>query len=607
LERTEPIAARLPALLVVSAAGLLVVALADNRARAEVPGAQAQFWVGLLAAYLPLALLALAPGVSRRERIAAILSLTVLLSLVKVLQQPGALTFYDELAHWRSLLDIQRTGHLFTPNPLLGISSSYPGLESATAALAGATGLPAPAAAATVVGAARLVLVLALFLFLERVTGAARPAAAGAVVFVSNPRFVFFDDQFAYESMALGLAALVLFLEVRRTEGDAPRAGAWALLAVCAAALAVTHHATSYLLLAFLVLWGLVANVLRRYGGDGRAPARLAVLMAVVVALWLAVAARPTFAYLAGGLAPALQQVTAMAQHRGGARHLFQASNGQVQPRWQQALALGSALLITGALALGLLRLWRERLERRRQAPLVALALVALCYPASLALHLAPDGAEIANRTSEFVFVGLGAALALAIDRAWPARRLGRARAAAVAGWLSVVFSGGTILGWPPQLLLPGPYLVGADSRSIDAAGVAAATWARDRLGPDNRFTADRTNRNLLGTYGGQYPVSDYNDGVVTAQVFLSPAFDDADRSILRQGGVRYLLVDRRLSTARPLVGVYFEDGEPDTRPQGSPIPASWLAKFDAVPDASCVYDGGDIRIYDMEALLRGR
>jgi hypothetical protein len=607
LERTEPIPARLLTVLVASAAGLLLVALADNRARASVAGAQPLFWAGLLAAYLPLALLALAPGVSRRERVGALVSLTVLLSLVKVLQQPGALTFYDELAHWRSLLDIQRTGRLFTPNPLLGISSSYPGLESATAALAAATGLPAPAAAATVVGAARLVLVLALFLFLERVTGAARPAAAGAVVFASNPRFVFFDDQFAYESMALGLAALVLFLEVRRSEDGVPRAGTWALLAVCAAALAVTHHATSYLLLAFLVLWALVARVLRRFGGDGRAPTRLAVLIAVVVVLWLGVAARPTFAYLAGGLAPALQQVTAIVQHRGGARHLFQASNGQVQPRWQQALGLGSALLITGALGLGLLRLWRERLDRRRQAPLVALALVALAYPATLALHLAPDGAEIANRTSEFVFVGLAAVLALAIDRVWPPRAWEHVRGAAVAGWLSVVFSGGTLVGWPPQLLLPGPYLVGADSRSIDAAGVAAATWTRDRLGPDHRFGADRTNRNLLGTYGGQYPVSDYNDGVVTAQVFLSPAFDGADRAILRQGGVRYLLVDRRLSTARPLVGLYFEDGEPDTRPPGSPIPRSWLAKFDTVPEASLVYDGGDIRIYDMEALLRER
>src|SRR5205085_2318023 len=151
-----------------------------------------------------------------------------------------------------------------------------------------------------------------------------------------------------------------------------------------------------------------------------------------------------------------------------------------------------------------------------------------------------------------------------------------------VAGWLSVVFSGGLIVGWPLPLALPGPYLVGADSRSVDPVSVAAAAWTADHLGPGRRFAADRTNRNLLGTIGGQDPVTDYNDGVVTAQVFLSPAFDAADLSILRQGRVRYLLVDRRLSTALPLVGVYFEDGEPPTPADTAPIPAAWLDKFDA-------------------------
>ena len=599
---------RLPPLLVVGGTGLMLVAIADDRARGgSPPEAQILFWGGLLYAYLPLALLALAPRTGRRERLLAVCALTVLLSLVKVLQQPNALTFYDEFAHWRGLLDIQRTGHLFTPNPLLGIGSSYPGLESATAALGAATGLPAPAAAATVVGAARLVLVLSLLLFVERVTGSPRVGAAAAVVFVSNPRFAFFDDQFAYESLALALAALILFLEVRRSADDAHRAGGWALLGVCAAALVVTHHATSYALLAFLLLWALVAAALRRLGGDGRAPVALALLLLVAVGAWLAVAARPTLDYLAGAVTPPAQQALALLQHRAGAHQLFRASNGQVEPPWQQALALASALLIAVALPFALLRFWRDRAVRRRQAPLVALALVALAYPASLALHLAPDGGEIGNRTSEFLFVGLGALLALGIDRVWPAGPARSARAAALAGWLSVVFSGGTILGWAPQLILPGPYLVGADSRSVDAAGVAAATWARDLLGPDNRFAADRTNRNLLGTYGEQDPVTDFNDRVVTAQVFLSPTFDDADRAILREGGVRYLLVDRRLGTARPLVGVYFEDGEPSTDPANRPIPPSWLDKFDTVPDASRVYDSGDITIYDLQAVLRGR
>src|SRR5712691_8663863 len=88
----------LPVFFLLGAAGLALVALADDRARAGAPEAQALFWAGLLAAYLPLALLALAPGTTRRERIAVLCVLTLLLSLVKAFQQGSGLTFYDELA-----------------------------------------------------------------------------------------------------------------------------------------------------------------------------------------------------------------------------------------------------------------------------------------------------------------------------------------------------------------------------------------------------------------------------------------------------------------------------------------------------------------------------
>jgi hypothetical protein len=212
---------------------------------------------------------------------------------------------------------------------------------------------------------------------------------------------------------------------------------------------------------------------------------------------------------------------------------------------------------------------------------------------------------------SEFVFLGVGGVLAFAIDVLWPAdvaKRIwlsslrARAGVAAVAAWLAVVFSGGVLVGWTPQESLPGPYLVGANSRSVDWISVAAATWTADELGPDNRFAADLTNRHLLATYGDQYPVSQ-DDAPPTARIFLSPTFDGADLSILRRGRIRYLLVDRRLATARPLVAPYFESGEPEPPARG-PIPAAWLKKFDGLAGVSRVYDNGEIRIYDLGGLL---
>lgn len=589
-------------LLVVGAAGVLLIAVADDLARDSVPGAQLLFFAGLLVTYVPLALRAVVPGASRRERIALLAALAVLLSLVKVLMQPAALTYYDELMHWRSLIELERSGHLFGPNPLLGISAYYPGLESATAALIGATGLPAVVAGQLVVRTAKLLMVLALYLFLEQATGTSRRAAAGTAVYLANPGFVFFDSQFAYESMALGLAAVVLFLAARRSGGTAPGVGSLLIAAPVALALALTHHVTALALLAFLGVWVIASALLGRSGRDNRGLLALTLVVLVAEGLWFAVAGRRTLDYLSGDLLQAAQDAANLLQYRSASRHLFQASNGLTTPLAWQLVGLGSAVLVVLTLPLGAIAAWKQR---RRHAAIWVLALAALAYVGSMGLHLAPGGAGIAARMSPFVFLGVAGVIAFSIDRVWPESAAGRARSVSLAVWLSVVFLGSVIVGWQPSQQLPGPYLVGADGRSVDPVGVSAATWTGDHLGNRNRFVADVTNRNLLGSYGYQDPVTYFNDGVATAPLELSPTFSDGELALLRQGQVRYILVDRRLGTARPLIGVYFEDGEPATQPAERPIPPSWLDKFDSLPGASRIYDNGDIRIYDLGGLLR--
>jgi hypothetical protein len=319
-------------------------------------------------------------------------------------------------------------------------------------------------------------------------------------------------------------------------------------------------------------------------------------------ALWFAVAGRMTFDYLSVDLERAFQGAVALLEHRSAGRHLFQAAGGQTTALPWQILGLGSAVLIVLALPLGAVAAWKQR---RFHSTVWVLALACLAYAGSLGLHLAPAGAEIGSRMSPFVFLGVGGILGFAIDRVWPREPARRARLAVLTGWLSVVFLGGLIVGWQPVDQLPGPYLVGANGRSMNPAGVSAATWTGDHLGSRNRFAADVTNRNLVGSYGHQDTVTYFSAGVSTAPLFLSPTFNSDDLAIVREGRVRYVLVDRRLGTARPLTGVYFEDDEPATRPPTRPIPASWLDKFNSIPGVSRVYDNGDIRIYDLRGLLK--
>jgi hypothetical protein len=241
--------------------------------------------------------------------------------------------------------------------------------------------------------------------------------------------------------------------------------------------------------------------------------------------------------------------------------------------------------------------------RRARLLLALALALGALAYPPSLALRFTKIGAEVSSRSSEFLFLAIAFTLALWVAERWAVdREPGRLYAAFLA-LASVLFVGGVIVGWAPWLRLPGSYLVVADSRSIEPEGLAAAQWARDELGPGNRLVGDRINLLLMGSYGQQRPVTSVSDGLPVAQAFLSPELGAAEAAILRSGGVRFVVVDRRLSTGLPLLGVYVELGEPGTFEHATPLDPAVLAKFDGAPGVSRVFDSGDIVVYDVGSL----
>ena len=85
------------------------------------------FWAGLLLIYLPLTLRLFGRSASREERMTLVFLLGLALYLVKVLHSPDGFTLHDEFASWRGVWDLQRTGHLFSANPLIGNFSVFPG------------------------------------------------------------------------------------------------------------------------------------------------------------------------------------------------------------------------------------------------------------------------------------------------------------------------------------------------------------------------------------------------------------------------------------------------------------------------------------------------
>lgn len=584
-----------PMLSLVAADALLVVALADTQARQSMPSAEGLFWLGLLLLVLPIAARLTSPRVTRAEVLGLVSVLGLGLYLIKVLHSPIGFTHFDEFIHWRSYNDIVETGHLFTKNLLLPISARYPALELVTVALTSLTGLPPFEAGVVVIGVARLVFVLALCLFFEQISGSPQVAGLATVLYMGNPNFLFFNAMFKYESLALSFGAVVLYTLARRQSGRASHYLRFTVMAGLAlGGLVTSHHLTAFMLTGFLVLWAATWLVSRRWGTD-RVPVDMTALAVVGNILWVVFVATIVIDYLFPSVSKASGEFVNLVVGRPqAARQLFVSSDG-VAPLWQRLAGFGSVGLLTLALPFGVWQVWRR--YRSRSAAL-ALALAALGYPASLLLRLSSTSWEAGYRAAEFLFVAVGFIVALAVVQLWLRGRWFRLRSLAVIAAVAVVFAGGITTGWTSLWLLPGPYLPGQDTRSVDARSIAAAEWTAAYLGPDNVVGADRVNTSLMATYGDQHVRTSVSGSVEPAWVLFTRVWDGTPLDTIRQGRIQYMVVDRRLIQVPRIASRYLKNPDEVKMTEA-------LDKFDQAPLINRVFDDGAIQIYDVGALAR--
>lgn len=594
----------MPLLAIQVASGFLLVSLANVAARASQPWAEPLFFLGLLLVYVPTGLFLIAGNLTRSERVGAILVLGLGMFLCEVTTYPLGPASFDEMLHARTAEDTLATGRLFSSNPLLPVSPYYPGLENVTSALRSLSGLQLWPASLIVLAVARILLMLGIFLFLETVAGSARVASLGVLVYAANPRFLYFDSQFAYESLGLPLAAFALAAAARRSRERVGRRE-WAAILLMVLVCVVTHPVTSAMLSIFLVLWALFRLVLprlRRAAEPGPDPSALAIASIGAVAGWAALVAPPVLGYIGPPVTRATEQILELVSGEAEPRTLFQAASGDVAPLWEQVVGYGSILVIVAILPFGLRELWRHH----RRSPLAwTLAVVAMGYPLGLLGRLSPLGAEIAARTPEFLFLGVGLCVALFLKARLSAGWLSPRRLGLTAVAAAIVLVGGVVVGIPRWARLPGPYLASADARSIEPNGIAAAGWARSYLGPDNRMFADRTNQLLMGVYGHQGVIVANNPFVDLGAFYQAFAFGPVQRRLVEREAVTFAVVDRRLTRLPPTVGFYFQKQELNSGIRSAPLPLAGLQKFDTEPLIDRLFDNGDVLIYDVSSLGR--
>ncbi len=576
--------------LLAGAAGVLV-ALADALNRSGRGGGVALFWfvvLGLMAcAAFRLSLLM----PTRLERIGIVLVMGEFLYLVKVLKDPFTFMYSDELVHAFNAQRMLETGSALHANPILPVTGHYVGLPAITDAVTSLTGLKVFGAGLLVIGVARLVILLGLFLLFEDVAQSARVAGLAALFYTAHPNFVFFTGQYAYESLAFPLAVFGLAAVNRWMVPDDPgvRRG-WAIAALIAiSGVVMTHHMTTYALVGFLLAASVAHYALARQSGSWN-PWPFAAFSVAAAVAWLVLVASDTAGYLSIIFGKAFQETIRTLAFESAPRQLFEADSGGGSPWGERVVGLASVALIAGVIPIALFEVWRRH---RRNTIAVVLAIGASAYVGVLFLRFVPRAWEIANRSSEFLFVGVALMLALASVRAVVVvpRGLGRTAVAAAA---ALLLAGGIIAGWPTDLRLSLPYRVDAAGRVLEPQGTTAARWSRENLGTGHNFVADPSNARLqlwqgeLAYAGGNPNLND-----IIRQPFLAPWMVDE----LRQKDVRFLVMDRRRISQNQTFGNYFFS------PRAARLglySAAEYAKFDRQPGMSKVYDSGNISIYDL-------
>lgn len=592
----------LPVLAPLIMLGLLLVCVAYAGARGGAAWAGAMFWIGQLVIFVPVTyrLLTIRGAGLREEReiVATVLLVAATYFVTRFAYAPLGFEYHDEFQQWRTAENMLATGHVFDPNYSLPIGPYYPGLEALTVAASQLSGLSLFHAGVLVLAAARLVLTSALYLLLRRVGGSARIAGIGSILFTTAYEYKAMFAMFIYSNLALPLLVLVMSSAVGLTLPRRPAQNrdrwVWALLGVLVAATVVTHHVTSYVLVVTLAVGGVV-HLLRRHSSAALRLLALAGLGAFLVVAWVVFVAPATVDYLkpaATLLIEGLSEVTA----GGGAP----TDGGLLRtPLLDQILSYGGVLVVALLMPLGWLRIYRS--QRGRPWALVMLIISAGFYAVPLIRMLSAGGTEHATRLATYLFVPVG--YVLAVTAVWLIDSSRRRVVAVVAATAlaTVVMAGGITSGWPQHWsrLPTSQTVVSGNEAGVGPEGLAAASWMQQMLPPGQRFAADDNNLTLMGPIG--------QESVVPGTGPLYYGTDiDAVRQFITGYAVQYVVVDLRTTRQLPANGEYFPD-DPLANRHTRPIPVESLTKFDRVPGARRVFDGGDVVIYDVTGVTDAR
>jgi hypothetical protein len=379
----------------------------------------------------PVWLFALAPGSSSRAVLGSVTALGVLTYVPAYLRAPNGPVFGDALGHYLSVADTLRTGNLYDANPIVPIAADYPGLHALTAALVTATGAPIWDVAVVLIALFHVSTLLGIFTIVKGLGGSDRAGAIAAVVYSISPLYIFFDAEFAYESLAIPFLVwtVALLLYAQRTQTTRLTVLTMAASTFVAACCVITHHLTSYELAVLVIAIGLCQLAVKEYRG-AKLSLMLAGLTAISAVAWVMLTGAPILSYLGvfprtafDAIGPIFDKLVGTRPTPtsrglaapGATRSLF---GGSTLPEYERYAAYAVQVIAFVGTAIAA---WRLRFSR--SGTLIALTLLALTYFLLLPLRLSPAGEAGAGRVSTFQWIGIAVVTGLGVATAARRRR----------------------------------------------------------------------------------------------------------------------------------------------------------------------------------------
>lgn len=557
------------------------------------------FWAGCLVAALPTAVRAGARLTPAWERVTQVVLLSTFLMGPKLLRTPDRPLYHDEYAHIVQSEHLAQSGRLFADNWLVPVIKSYPGLHAVTAFLIDLSGVPSWRAGQLLILVTHVLTAVGAYAVTAELWRSQRAGAVGACVYMLNAGYMYFDSQFSYEGMALALFVWIGYLSVRMLR-CAERAAAWRLTPVAGllgAALVMTHHLTAIGTVVLLVVSGLSTAVLpgaRRACRAGLVP-MLATTGGITALLlvWLFAVSPYTLRYLSPYLGTGLRQLAGIVSSGSGGRELYAEST---TPGYERVAAFLS-FAVLGAVAVAHLVRSRWLRDDVRDGARLGWVLYGGLYFLSVPLILSPMGAEASRRTWAFTFFGVSVIVAGLFAGPPRARPLPWGAAAVLA--FVVLLVGNVSAGQNEYYRFPGRVVFGTDTRDVSSESLALAGWLRGVVPPGRRVATDRFN-GLQLTYTGGLDVVRATDALPYWELYLeslppSPRLAQE----MRRLDVAYLVLDKRMTRTRPVLGIYFQPDEAFSLTE--PLAPEQLDRYYRQPWASVILDSTTVRVVRID------